>query len=87
MWGLPVYPPPAFFWWWYFFDAYARRIFWEEAAIAASGVLISIAVAITMRDRLNLSLPVEMIGRIGGWFILAIRQNIASGRISAKPGN
>ncbi|KPP88829.1 MAG: type IV secretion system protein VirD4 [Rhodobacteraceae bacterium HLUCCA08] len=48
IWGMPVYPPPAFFWWWYFFDAYARRIFWEGAAIAASGGFISIAVAITM---------------------------------------
>jgi type IV secretion system protein VirD4 len=48
LWGVPVYPPPAFFWWWYFFDAYARRIFWEGAAIAASGGFISIAVAITM---------------------------------------
>ncbi|MGY6635100.1 MAG: conjugal transfer protein TraG [Alkalilacustris sp.] len=48
LWGMPVYPPPAFFWWWYFFDAYARRIFWEGAAIAASGGFISIAVAITM---------------------------------------
>jgi type IV secretion system protein VirD4 len=48
IWGMPVYPPPAFFWWWYFFDAYARRIFWEGASIAASGGFISIAVAITM---------------------------------------
>jgi type IV secretion system protein VirD4 len=48
LWGMPIYPPPAFFWWWYFFDAYARRIFWEGAAIAASGGFISIAVAITM---------------------------------------
>ncbi|MCC5984908.1 MAG: conjugal transfer protein TraG [Rhodobacteraceae bacterium] len=48
LWGMPVYPPPAFFWWWYFFDAYARRIFWEGAGIAASGGFISIAVAITM---------------------------------------
>lgn len=48
LWGVPIYPPLAFFWWWYFFDAYARRIFWEGAAIAASGGFISIAVAITM---------------------------------------
>jgi len=48
LWGVPVYPPPAFFWWWYFFDAYARRIFWEGAAIAASGGFISIGVAIIM---------------------------------------
>jgi len=48
IWGMPVYPPPAFFWWWYFYDAYARTVFWEGGAIAASGGFISIAVAITM---------------------------------------
>jgi type IV secretion system protein VirD4 len=46
--GWPVYYPPAFFWWWYFFDAYARTIFYEGAAIAASGGFIAIAVAILM---------------------------------------
>lgn len=46
--GMPIYPPPAFFWWWYFYDAYARTVFWEGGAIAASGGFISIAVAITM---------------------------------------
>ena len=46
--GLPVYPPPAFFWWWYSFDAYAPRIFFEGAAIAASGGFVAIAVAIGM---------------------------------------
>jgi type IV secretion system protein VirD4 len=46
--SLPVYPPPAFFWWWYFFDAYAPRIFYEGAAIAASGGFTAIAVAIGM---------------------------------------
>ena len=46
--GVPIYPPPAFFWWWYFYDAYARTVFWEGGAIAASGGFISIAVAITM---------------------------------------
>ena len=35
--GFPVYPPPAFFWWWYGFDAYAPKIFYEGAYIAASG--------------------------------------------------
>ena len=46
--GMPVYPPPALFWWWYFYDAYARAIFWEGGAIAASGGFISIAVAIAL---------------------------------------
>jgi len=46
--GMPIYPPPALFWWWYFYDAYARTVFWEGGAIAASGGFISIAVAITM---------------------------------------
>ena len=44
----PVYLPPAFFWWWFSFDAYAPRIFLKGAAIAASGGLVSIAVAIAM---------------------------------------
>lgn len=46
--GVPIYPPPAFYWWWYIYDAYARAIFWEGGAIAASGGFISIAVAITL---------------------------------------
>ncbi|WP_421871863.1 conjugal transfer protein TraG [Nitratireductor rhodophyticola] len=46
--GWPVYPPPALFWWWYFYEAYARWIFWEGGLIAASGGILSIAVAITM---------------------------------------
>ena len=46
--GFPVYPPPAFFWWWYGFDAYAPKIFYEGAYIAASGGFVSIAVAIAM---------------------------------------
>jgi type IV secretion system protein VirD4 len=46
--GWPVYHPPAFFWWWYFYDAYARDIFTEGAFIAASGGVISVAVAIGM---------------------------------------
>ena len=46
--GMPVYPPPALFWWWYFYDAYARAIFREGGAIAASGGFLSIAVAISM---------------------------------------
>lgn len=48
--GIPVYPPPAFFWWWYFYDAYAPRIFYEGAFIAASGGVIAIIVAIGMSD-------------------------------------
>ncbi|KJF71746.1 MULTISPECIES: conjugal transfer protein TraG [Agrobacterium] len=46
--GLPVYPPPALFWWWYFYDAYAPDVFVEGGAIAASGGLIAIAVAVLM---------------------------------------
>jgi type IV secretion system protein VirD4 len=46
--GWPVYYPPAFFWWWYFYDAYAYAVFFEGAAIAASGGFIAIAVAILM---------------------------------------
>ncbi|WP_282950305.1 MULTISPECIES: conjugal transfer protein TraG [unclassified Sphingopyxis] len=46
--GYPVYPPPAFFWWWFAFDAYAPPVFYRGAAIAASGGLLSIIVAIFM---------------------------------------
>ncbi len=46
--GWPVYPPPAFFWWWYFYDAYAPWVFYEGAAIAASGGFIAIVIAIMM---------------------------------------
>jgi type IV secretion system protein VirD4 len=46
--AIPVYFPPAFFAWWYAYDAYAPAIFVEGACIAASGGLISIAVAIGM---------------------------------------
>src|SRR5215813_11118358 len=46
--GMPVYFPPAFFAWWYAYDAYAPAIFVEGACIAASGGLISIAVAVGM---------------------------------------
>lgn len=46
--GLPVYPPPALFGWWYFYDAYAPDVFVEGGAIAASGGLIAIAVAVLM---------------------------------------
>ncbi|UXS53064.1 conjugal transfer protein TraG [Agrobacterium tumefaciens] len=46
--GLPVYPPPALFWWWYLYDAYAPHVFVEGGAIAASGGLVAIAVAILM---------------------------------------
>ena len=46
--GMPVYLPPAFFGWWFSYDAYAPEIFNEGAFIAASGGVISIAVAIGM---------------------------------------
>jgi type IV secretion system protein VirD4 len=46
--GAPFYYPPAFFWWWFSFDAYAPRIFFEGAIIAASGGFVSIIGAITM---------------------------------------
>jgi type IV secretion system protein VirD4 len=42
----PFYLPPAFFWWWYAYDAYAPDIFIEGAYIAASGGIITAAVAI-----------------------------------------
>ncbi len=46
--GMPVYLPPAFFAWWFSYDAYAPEIFNEGAIIAASGGVLSIAVAIGM---------------------------------------
>ncbi len=46
--GWPVYHPLIFFWWWFSFDAYAPSIFLEGAAIAVSGGLVSIVVAITL---------------------------------------
>ena len=46
--GWPVYLPPSLMWWWFSFEAYAPRIFWEGGIIAASGGILSIAVAITM---------------------------------------
>jgi type IV secretion system protein VirD4 len=45
---LPLYSPPAFFLWWFSFDAYAPRIFFEGAMIAASGGFVAIIGAITM---------------------------------------
>ena len=44
----PIYPPPAFFWWWFSYDAYAPAIFLRGAFIAASGGIVSVAVAIGM---------------------------------------
>jgi type IV secretion system protein VirD4 len=41
----PIYPPPAFFWWWFAYDAYAPRVFLTGAAIAVSGGLVSIVIA------------------------------------------
>lgn len=46
--GWPIYYPPALFWWWYFYDAYAPSIFAEGGAIAASGGIIAMIVAIGM---------------------------------------
>ena len=46
--GYPVYPPPAFFWWWFAFDAYAPSVFYRGAAIAASGGIVAILIAIFM---------------------------------------
>ncbi|MGH6873310.1 MAG: conjugal transfer protein TraG [Rhizomicrobium sp.] len=46
--GVPLYSPPAFFWWWFFFDAYAPRIFFEGAFIAASGGFAAIVGAISI---------------------------------------
>jgi type IV secretion system protein VirD4 len=46
--GVPIYHPLIFFYWWYAYDAYAPRIFMQGAAIAASGGLAAIVVAITM---------------------------------------
>ncbi|WP_332769588.1 conjugal transfer protein TraG [Phenylobacterium sp.] len=46
--GWPIYPPPAFFWWWFAFDAYAPEIFLEGAAVAVSGAMIAILVALAM---------------------------------------
>ena len=46
--GAPIYFPLIFFWWWYAFDAYAPDIFLQGGLIAASGGLVSIAVAIGM---------------------------------------
>ncbi|MDR6624439.1 conjugal transfer protein TraG [Caulobacter segnis] len=44
----PVYPPPAFFWWWFAYDAYAPTVFHRGAAIAASGGLLSAAMAMAL---------------------------------------
>ncbi|MBB6305042.1 conjugal transfer protein TraG [Rhizobium leucaenae] len=44
----PIYLPPAIFAWWYAYDAYAPHIFVEGGYIAASGGIISVAVAIGM---------------------------------------
>ncbi len=46
--GVPLYSPPAFFWWWFSFDAYAPRIFFEGAIIAASGGFAAIVSAIAL---------------------------------------
>jgi len=43
-----VYPPPAFFWWWFAYDAYAPKVFLRGAAVAASGGLAALIVAIAL---------------------------------------
>jgi len=45
---IPIYFPPAFFWWWLVYDAYAPKIFMQGACIAASGGILSMAVAFAM---------------------------------------
>jgi hypothetical protein len=44
---VPIYFPVAFFWWSY---AYAPEVFVEGAYIAASGGILSIAVAIALGE-------------------------------------
>jgi type IV secretion system protein VirD4 len=44
----PIYPPPAFFWWWFVHDAYAPAIFLRGAAIAASGAILCVVLAIAL---------------------------------------
>ena len=46
--GWPIYLPGKIFWWWYFYDAYAPGIFMQGGAIAASGGILAIIVAITL---------------------------------------
>ncbi|MGH6834135.1 MAG: conjugal transfer protein TraG [Methylocella sp.] len=46
--GVPLYSPPAFFGWWFSFDAYAPRVFFEGAVIAASGGFAAIVGAIAI---------------------------------------
>ena len=46
--GHPVYPPPAFFWWWFVYDAYAPNVFLRGAAIAASGGILCVALAMAL---------------------------------------
>ncbi|MET4121143.1 type IV secretion system protein VirD4 [Bradyrhizobium sp. JR1.5] len=46
--GWPIYQPAAFFAWWFKFDAYAPMIFLEGGAIAASGGIAAIALAMML---------------------------------------
>lgn len=46
--GMPVYLPQAFFWWLIVYDAYAPRIFFQGASIAASGGFLAAAAAFTL---------------------------------------
>lgn len=45
---LPIYQPAAFFGWWFKFDAYAPVVFLEGGAIAASGGIAAIAMAMLL---------------------------------------
>lgn len=44
----PIYQAAAFFVWWFKFDAYAPVIFFEGGAIAASGGIVAIALAMML---------------------------------------
>jgi type IV secretion system protein VirD4 len=46
--GSPIYPPPAFFWWWFVYDAYAPDVFLRGAAIAASGGVLCVMLAMAL---------------------------------------
>jgi type IV secretion system protein VirD4 len=46
--GLPIYRPWQVFTWWYWYDAYAPRVFMEGAAIAGTGGIAAIAMAILL---------------------------------------
>lgn len=49
--GWPVYQPVALFAWWFAFDAYAPAVFLQGGAIAASGGIVAIVIAIGLSVR------------------------------------